>query len=100
MFPTTFEIFKFENRPPPVGVKTKMDFHVGLGFLGKGKSINIINLNIYLWELFREIKAALFRRLVIARAIKFNPLDWSRRFFVMKGDVFIVLNVRILPPTF
>ena len=30
---TTFEIFQFENRPPPVGAKTKMDFHVSLGFL-------------------------------------------------------------------
>ena len=35
--PTTFEIFKFENRPPPVGAKTKMDFHVSLGFLGLGQ---------------------------------------------------------------
>ena len=33
MSPTTFDIFKFENRPPPVGAKTKMDFHVSLGFL-------------------------------------------------------------------
>ena len=32
--PTTFGIFNFENRPPPVGAKTKMDFHVSLGFLG------------------------------------------------------------------
>ena len=31
--PTTFEIFKFENRPTPVGFKIKMDFHVSLGFL-------------------------------------------------------------------
>ena len=26
--PTTFEIFKFENRPLPVDAKNKMDFHV------------------------------------------------------------------------
>ena len=34
---TTFEIFQFENWPPPVGAKTKMDFHVSLGFLGYKK---------------------------------------------------------------
>ena len=31
--PNTFDIFVFENRPPPVGAKTKMDFLVSLGFL-------------------------------------------------------------------
>ena len=31
---TTFEILNFENWPPPEGAKTKMDFHVSLGFLG------------------------------------------------------------------
>ena len=30
---TSFEIFKFENGPPPVGAKTMLDFHVSLGFL-------------------------------------------------------------------
>ena len=30
----TFDIFKFENWPPPVGTKTQMHFHVSLGFLG------------------------------------------------------------------
>ena len=34
--PTTFEMFKFEDWPPPVGVKTKMDFHVSRGFLALG----------------------------------------------------------------
>ena len=29
---TTFEIFKFEEWPHPVRAKTKMDFHVSLGF--------------------------------------------------------------------
>ena len=29
---TTFEIFKFEKWPHPVHMKTKMDFHVSLGF--------------------------------------------------------------------
>ena len=29
---TTFETFKFENWPPPVCAKTKMDFHDSLGF--------------------------------------------------------------------
>ena len=39
---TTFEIFQFENRPPPVGVKTKMDFHVSLGFLGYSNQIDFV----------------------------------------------------------
>ena len=34
--PTTFEIFKFEDWPPSIGVKTKMDFHVSQGFLALG----------------------------------------------------------------
>ena len=33
---STFEIFKFEKWPHPVRVKTKMEFHVSLGFHGKG----------------------------------------------------------------
>ena len=33
---TTFEIFKFEKWPHPVRTKTKMDFHVSLGFHGEG----------------------------------------------------------------
>ena len=31
---TTFDLFTFESRPSPVGVKTKIDIHVSLGFLG------------------------------------------------------------------
>ena len=49
---TTFEIFKFENGPPPVGAITKMDFHVSLGFLGLanfgiGSNINKANHQVY-----------------------------------------------------
>ena len=33
IYQTTFEIFQFENWTHPVGPKTKMDFHVSLGFL-------------------------------------------------------------------
>ena len=32
---TTFEIFTFEKWPRPLSAKTKMDFHVSLGFHGK-----------------------------------------------------------------
>ena len=39
MSPTTFEIFKFEDLPPPVGVKTKMYFHVSRSFLALGLGI-------------------------------------------------------------
>ena len=35
---TTFEIFKFEKWPHPVRAKTKMDFHVSLGFHGRAYS--------------------------------------------------------------
>ena len=31
---TTFDLFTFESRLSPVGVKTRIDIHVSLGFLG------------------------------------------------------------------
>ena len=34
--PTAVEkIFKFENWPPPVGAKNKMDFHVSVSFVAR-----------------------------------------------------------------
>ena len=35
---TTFKISKFEKWPHPVRAKTKMDFHVSLGFHGRAYS--------------------------------------------------------------
>ena len=49
----TFKLFKFENWLPPVGTKTKMNFHVSLGCLvechSKEKTHNL-KLTHRLWS--------------------------------------------------
>ena len=39
---TTFDNLKFENWPPPAHAKTKMDFHVNLGFNGSFHKTKIL----------------------------------------------------------
>ena len=46
---TTFEISKFEKWPHPVRAKTKMDFHVSLGFHGSDYiTLGVVAINICL----------------------------------------------------
>ena len=47
---TAFEIFKFKNRPPPVGPTTKMDFQVSLGFLDSALTLELF-LQCWIWPL-------------------------------------------------
>ena len=41
---TTFKISKFDKWPHPVRAKTKVDFHVSLGFHGKANGIRLYSL--------------------------------------------------------
>ena len=43
---TTFDLFNFESRPPPVGMKTKIDIHASPGFLGCGLLICVFLLQL------------------------------------------------------
>ena len=47
---TALEIFKFKNRPPPVGATTKMDFQVSLGFLDSALTLELF-LQCWIWPL-------------------------------------------------